>query len=146
MELKLYTNKSEDNKLEKDLSQIVAFNGTLKENCSILSPVITVSEFNNAMAAICNYAFIPEFARYYFVTDIISLANNLWEIHMRVDVLQSYAGQIKKQTATIIRQEQQYNMMLADGMFKQQQNKQVQIKNLSCPFDDYYYIFCVAGG
>lgn len=146
MVLKLYRNKSEDNKLDKELEDITQLNGVLRENCSILNPVIKVSGFNNAMAAICNYAFIPEFARKYFVTDIISLGNSYWEIHMRVDVLSSFSEQIKKQTAIIVRQERKYNMLLNDAAFKQQQNRLIQEKNFSCNFNDIHYVFIIAGG
>ena len=83
MELILYTNESADNVVTKNITTLVTINGTLREQCSIIDPVITVSDsvVNNSIAAACNYAKIAQFGRYYFVNNIVSVGK-FWEIHM----------------------------------------------------------------
>lgn len=92
MDITLYTNNSEKNKLDKNLSNAKTFSGKLREESSIVNPSIlmqieTPSSFN--------YAYIPEFKRYYFITDITSIRNGLWEVTMHVDVLMSFKDKIK---------------------------------------------------
>lgn len=146
MELILYTNNSDNKVVTKDITQLAVLNGTLRDNCSMIDPVITVSSnsVNNAIAAACNYAKIAQFGRYYFVTDII-LKGQLWEIHMHVDVLASFQTQLKSLDAVIARNENRYNLYLNDGYFKTYQNPHVSIKPFPSGFTDQYYVLSVAG-
>ena len=67
------------------------FSGTLREETSIISPVVLM-ELENPSSY--NYAYIPEFGRYYFINDIVSVRKGLWRISMRVDVLESFKNYI----------------------------------------------------
>lgn len=146
MQLILYTNNSDDKVVTKNITQLVELNGTLRENCSIIDPIITVSSdnVNNAIAAACNYAMIAQFGRYYFVNDIV-LKGKLWEIHMHVDVLASFQTQLKALDAVIARNENKYNLYLNDGYFKTYQNPHVSIKPFPSGFTDQSYVLAVAG-
>ena len=146
MELLLYTNNSDDKVVGKSLSLLATINGTLREGCSIIDPVITVSDsvVNNAIAAACNYAKISQFGRYYYVKNIVCIGK-FWELHMHVDVLESFQTQLKALDAVIARQENKYNLYLNDGFFKTYQNPHVSIKQFPSGFTDQYYVLSVAG-
>lgn len=144
MELNLYTNNSADNVVTKSITLLTSMTGTLRENCSIVDPVITVENINNAIAAVCNYAFIPQFARYYFVRNI-TLSGKLWIITMHVDVLASFQTPLKSLDAVIARNENRYNLYLQDGFFKTYQNPHVSIKQFPAGFTNHSYILAVAG-
>lgn len=92
MEITLYTNNSEKNKLEKSLSNAKKLSGKLREESSIVNPSILIQIENPSSF---NYAYIPEFKRYYFITDITSIRTGLWKISMHVDVLMSFKDGIK---------------------------------------------------
>ena len=92
MDLILYVNNSEKNKLEKSLSSDLKFTGKLREQSSVVNPSIMIQTTN---PSIYNYAYIPEFKRYYFITDMVSVRTGLWEISMHVDVLMSFKDTIK---------------------------------------------------
>lgn len=92
MNLSLFVNNSEKNKLEKNLSNEIKMTGQLREQSSIVSPSIMIRHDNPSNF---NYAYIPEFKRYYFITDITSIRNGLWEVTMHVDVLMSFKDGIK---------------------------------------------------
>lgn len=92
MNLSLFVNNSEKNKLEKNLSNEIKMTGQLREQSSIVSPSIMIRHDNPSNF---NYAYIPEFKRYYFITDITSIRNGLWEVTMHVDVLMSFKDEIK---------------------------------------------------
>ena len=117
MELKVYINISEKNKLDKTLNNETTYTGQLKNETSIINPVIMVEGSLQNLAAY-NYAYIPSFLRYYFLTDILSIRNNLIELHLSVDVLMSFKTQILNQSAIIKRQKNVYNLYLDDENFK----------------------------
>lgn len=146
MELILYTNNSDDKVVTKNITTLATINGTLREDCSIIDPVITVSDsvVNNAIAAACNYAKIAQFGRYYYVKNIVC-KGKFWELHMHVDVLASFQTELKALDAVIARQENKYNLYLNDGFFKTYQNPHVKIMQFPSGFTDQYYILSVAG-
>lgn len=146
MELILYTNNSNDKVVTKSLTSLVTINGTLRDNCSIIDPIITVSDsvVNNSIAASCNYAKIAQFGRYYFVNNIIS-KGKFWELHMHCDVLSSFQTQIKALDAVVGRAEDMYNLYLQDGFFKTYENPHIEIKQFPGGFTEQAYILSVAG-
>ena len=88
MQLTIYNNKSPTNYVNKKLTEINTLEGTLRANTSIVDPDIEILYFTNMTAY--NYAYIPQFGRYYYITDWISTNNNLWIARMHVDVLMSF--------------------------------------------------------
>ncbi len=93
MTIILYTTNSEKNSLNKSLSSGNTFTGTLRTETSITIPEIMLESNSNLSGY--NYAYIPEFGRYYFIRDIRSYRDKLWVISMRVDVLMSFKNAIK---------------------------------------------------
>lgn len=92
MDITLCVNNSEKNKLGKSLSNLNVFSGSLKDETSVTSPVIMM-EVENPTAF--NYAYIPEFGRYYFIDDMSAVRTGLWKISMKVDVLESFKNDIR---------------------------------------------------
>lgn len=72
------------------------FNVTLKQPTSLNSPVFTIS------ANTFNYNYCKFNGAYYFVTDIVSLRNDVWEVHCTKDVLATYRTQIMSSTAYVL--------------------------------------------
>lgn len=145
MTLTLYANTSEANRLVKDISEIATYSGTLREAASILDPVITIETDSNTLFT-ANYAYIPDFGRYYYIEEITAVNNKLYQIRLHVDVLMTYAEKIKEQTAIIQRQENRYNLYLNDPMFKTYQNPIIVTKAFPNKFDAISCILLVAGG
>ncbi len=145
MTIKFYNNLSDKIVVDKNITQIGQdMSGTLRENCSIIDPVIKVEGIVGANLTSCNYAYITEFGRYYYITNIICVGN-LFEVHMHVDVLMSYRGDIRTNSAVVSRQEKQYNLYLQDGVFKTYSQPHYEIKQFGTGFTDFQFVFCVAG-
>ena len=141
----LMVNTSSKEVLDKQTSTIRTVTGTLREGTSIVDPVIKIegdlSEFTK-----CNYMYIPEFGRYYYVTDIKSVINNIVEFSAHVDVLNTYKDQIRSNVAIIHRQENDWNLYLNDGVFKVYQNPMVLTKAFPSGFTTQEFVLAVAGG
>ena len=93
MIIDLLKNNSDPKVIAKSIERIHRYsNAKLKENCSILNPVLTLTSVEDF--ADVNYAYIPEFKRYYFVDDIVTLNYNMIEVHCSVDVLYTYQANL----------------------------------------------------
>lgn len=142
--IKLQINNSERERLSKDITDISTVSGVLKEETSIIDPVIKIecdlSDFVN-----CNYMTIPAFGRSYFVNNIRSIRNGLVEFACHVDVLSSFARQIRRNTAIIKKQENEWNLYLNDGTFKVYQNPKVLTKAFPSGFTTQEFVLAVAG-
>ena len=77
--------------------------------------------------------YISDFSRYYFIDDIISINNDIWEVHGHVDVLETYKTQILANQAVIARQQNRYNLYLNDPDFMTYNFDQIQTKKFSNP-------------
>ena len=102
MDIKLSVNNSEKEKIGKSLASVTTYSGYLREETSITEPEVMI---NAEDVTGFNYAEIPLFNRYYFIEEIISVRSGLWRVKMRVDVLESYADQIKSQEAVLMASE-----------------------------------------
>lgn len=149
MEINLYENSSENYVVSKNIVMKESLqNCILKEGTSVENPVILVRNFSNISSY--NYMYIPSFHRYYYIEEIISVNNGMWELHGHVDVLQTYGNAIRQQTATCKRQEQLFNMYLDDPEFKTYNNADIVTKvftGAQSPLSkNMEYILVVAGG
>ena len=113
----LQMNKSDYNVLDKSLTNIATVSGRLKDSTSIIDPIILISgDISNYIN--CNYMTISNFNRSYFINNIISITNSLFEIHAHVDVLTSFKSEIRANNCILSRQENKYNLYLNDGSLK----------------------------
>ena len=90
------------------LTAVKNYDITFKKSTSLINPIIIIED---SEIPSFNYVFI-EGVRFYFVTDIISLNNNLWEIHLHVDVLPFIRDD---QKGFVERQQNDYNEYLVDN-------------------------------
>ena len=63
----------------------------------------------------CNYIYIAELNRYYYVDSVTVINNDLREFHLKVDVLQSYEADIRALTCFVERNENLYDNALEDS-------------------------------
>lgn len=108
-----HKNSAEPNRVDKSayLTAQTIMTGVLREETSIINPVILVesNDFPNY-----NYCYITEFNRYYYIADIISVRNGLWELSLSVDVLMTYNAGILKLNGFIERSQSLHNDRLID--------------------------------
>ena len=74
-----------------------SYSVTLKSGTSLLSPTLLLN-----IASRPSYNYLSFEGRYYFVTDIVSVRNNLWEISCTVDALASWKTEIGSTAANIL--------------------------------------------
>lgn len=145
----LYINSSDRKQVVKNLQEIYSVRCRLKEPCSILKPVITLtrSEVGKQWAS-ANYAYIPAFNRYYFIDNITLLNGGLVQVEMSVDVLQTYQYQIMTQQQQVVRSEYLNSKMYIDTELPLQANKIITIEQIGLfpEATGNNYILTTAGG
>ena len=140
----LQRNNSERNRVTKDISVILTISGELKTETSIIDPVIMIECDLSAVVG-CNYMSISTFGRSYFVNNIRSIRSGLIEFSCHVDVLSSFASEIRSNIAIVRRQEKNWNLYLNDGSFKVYQNPNVLTKAFPSGFTTQEFVLAVAG-
>lgn len=149
MTLALYENKSDEIVLDKNITTLATYNGYMKNESSILNPVIRIEgAFNIGNLVNANYMYLPDYRRYYYVTDILQIRANLVEITGRVDVLMSFKDEIKLCSGIVKKNANEYNLYLDDGSLKVYQNKLIITKEFPSgfPIENDRYILVTAGG
>ena len=91
MDIKLYYNTSDNRTIRKKLINEYSISGKLRESCDLINPVLTIQQYNDIRY---NYAYIPDFHRYYFINKVTSINRNLWRVELEVDPLMSFKGDI----------------------------------------------------
>ena len=144
MEIRLYNSSDETNKINKTLTNEIVLNGTLKDETSVMNPIILI-EANNLTQY--NYCYIPLFKRYYFIKDITVVRNNLFRLFLDIDVLMSYKNDILNLDVIIDKSETNNNAdkYINDGSFVCE-NKSYTVLNFNKGFNEQAnYILVTAG-
>ena len=113
-EIKTYNYSGETSRVDKTdyLTPISTLSGVLRGEASLLNFNVliqsdTVPNFN--------YCYIDKFKRYYYVTEPVSVRQNLWELTMQVDALMTYKDSLLKCEGYIDRNEYIQNKMIIDN-------------------------------
>lgn len=78
-------------------------NARIKEPCDILYPSVIVN-YDSSITK-CNYVYIPEWDRYYYIDNITVSAGHTLTLNCVVDVLNSFKDEIKNLTVNVERNE-----------------------------------------
>lgn len=141
MKVVLYRNISGKNVVNKQITQLGEFNGNLRDECSINQPVISLA---GAIPPLANYAFIPEFQRYYFV-ELRSIRTGIFQMSGRTDVVKTFIPSMGDSSVIVNRNANVYSTYLDDNSFKTDSRPQILTKLFPYSFDTYQLILTVAG-
>lgn len=143
--ISLFKTASENNRVVKTLTDEKQLSGELRNQTSVLNPSIRIESADNISTY--NYAYISEFGRYYYITDIVSVRTNCWTVSLRCDVLMSYSDQIRAINGVVVRQESNPNKLLVDRLERLQSNKEIDILYYPDAFSkNLQFILVTAGG
>ena len=141
--IQLMNNQEELNKINKTPSTVMTVTGSLREETSIIDPVITI-EYSGTLTNV-NYMYISEFHRYYFITQIESVRTGLWRVYAHCDVLKTYAQGILGCDCVVARNQNNFNLYLNDAYFKVYSNPRVQVLNFPQKFSGESYVLVMKG-
>lgn len=106
MEVQFYYNVSDARVINKNIIAGDTFEGQARDEVDIMSPVIL---FDTDEILRYNYAYIPEFQRYYNISDRNVLREGLCEVSFDVDVLMSFRADILNLSVVVDKQSMEEN-------------------------------------
>lgn len=141
MNINFYNSKIRKNEVNKSLGVAIVKTCSLKEGSSIEDPILYMVYDTSLMG--CNYVYIPDFSRYYFITGKEIDGKTLY-ITCHVDVLKTYATDIKASKGTATRSNI-YNKNIPDSLAMEIPQNKIQYRKLSEALTGDTYI-CIIGG
>lgn len=91
--------------LIKNYSSVFSCIGSLREGVSMITPSVNIdisqfisdiADYNAVTAKLftCNYCYIPNFKRYYYIKDITLLRSYIYTLTLEIDVLMTYNSEL----------------------------------------------------
>ena len=101
-----------------NLTGLTPISCKLKTPCTLLSPVLEIqqSPSTQGSAVTANYAYIPDFNRYYYITNI-NFSGNLLIFTLKVDVLASWKTAITSSSQYVLRSASAWNGFIKDTKY-----------------------------
>lgn len=131
------------------ISDMVSYNCDIYESCDVMYPSFILRY--NARIFNCNYVYVSEWNRYYYITDIRLNPSGKMIITCREDVLMSNKSAIRNLDVNVIRNQKQRNKLLVDYEYPAEiMSTLTTLKFNKTPFnnnsDDYTIVMGVIGG
>lgn len=142
MDIKLYTVSDNSHTIPKHLENELVLSGTLRNATDVASPSI---QFEMSLTDLYNYAYIPDFGRYYYLSPPVSVRNGLVEYTGTIDVLQSWYNDFKFSPMIASRSDSTYNKFLPDTNRKIEQRTENQYIHIGA-FEPIYSAIMVTVG
>lgn len=148
MDVRLINTPDEQNVIGKVKTLIDTAQCTIKGNISYENPILLLAYDGNVSDQI-NYMEIPELNRCYFITDLINLTGGRYEVHGKVDVLESFKDAVLGLAAIVdkVNDQNTGNLFLDDGSFVVENKEFNTVLNFPSGFNsEGEYILITAGG
>lgn len=141
--LRCWTFSKRENSTAVPTGAATEFDINLKAPCSMNTPTFLIS----ADTFPYNYMQYTGSGAYYWVTDVVSVRNGLWEVSGEIDVLATYKPEIQATAAFVMFSQQVYDLDIIDNRLPSVLNFSTQYANVTpTSFDaDGFYCLVVAG-
>lgn len=143
MNVKLYINESNNNVLNKKITLISEDNILLKDNVDVYKPIIKIKKplLNN-----CNYVYIEDFKRYYYITNKKSINTEVMELSLKCDVLMSFKNDILNSKGLIIKSENLINDYINSDIYVNDVREKTRVINFKNGFNDTPEFILITAG
>jgi len=103
MEIVLYETMDNDDVLNKSKTEQYRFNIQLKSETDIQEPNIKLSDEGLMNFKRCNYCYIEDLQRYYFIRRVENINSQIWSLDLKCDVIETYKNDILNSYANVYR-------------------------------------------
>ena len=144
----MYTFSKYANSTEQPAGAGTSFDCVLKDTSGVINPTIALKLDMSFNVSAYNYAYIPDFERYYFVREW-TWERGLWVASLDVDVLATYKTQIGVSTQYVLRSSLASNGKILDTIYPTTSDITHQRVAVELPWkihlEDGYYVVGVIG-
>lgn len=139
---KFYKTTSPKNAINKVLTDEVEKDLFLKDDVNILRPDFNITIFDGIFTY--NYAYVPDFSRYYFIDDIVILTVKIVQVRLKVDVLETWKSDILTANCHITK-DNNSNMYGASIATSQKRTSEVLTHSPIFELQDYFIMSATRG-
>jgi len=144
MQVQIYKTSSERHRLSKSLTNQINKTCHILDGTSITDPVIVIGY--DASILQHTYAYITDFGRYYFITNMEVLPGQEIRLSLHVDVLMTYKDQIKTCNARVTRSQSNYDPMISDNLIINKVNTNITQRKIGSGFTRANQYYVLIGG
>lgn len=130
--LYLYSLSKRENSTKLPTGTGISVSVTLLDDTSLMNPTFKLSLASNPIGY--NYAYVPDFSRYYFIQDISS-RQNFWYISCSCDVLASFKTAIGTGNHYVLRSASSYDGTISDSVYPATTDASMVISAPASPYD-----------
>ena len=117
MVIKLYKSSSDPRVVSKSISDEISYNSaTARDAFDVMGGSVVIATATDLSHY--NYAYIVDVGRYYYINDITILRDDVWQLSLSVDVLMTYADDIRALHGTVDRQTNVKNGYISDPEYQ----------------------------
>lgn len=150
MDIVLYNNRSDNRDMNKSLQQLLSLSNVHPvEGFDVINPKIKLGSVNFTSLKNVNYAYIPDYNRYYYVDGPVITNNGVYYLSLSVDPLMSFKSAIRALTVIVDKTQNnnKANFNFNDGTFINQEGKFLEVEIFPTGFADQpSNVLMVAGG
>lgn len=110
----LYSFTKRENSTKQPVGGGTDYSCIMMDDTSLMNPIFKLSIASNPIGN--NYAYVADFNRYYFITDI-STYQNFWYISCTCDVLASFKTEIGNESHYVLRSSSDYDGYISDTAY-----------------------------
>ena len=144
MNIKLYKTSSTENTADKVLTNELTVSCNIKGTLNMINPVLTLN-YNEAYLGY-NYAYIPLFDRYYFLSPPDVTIGHEIIVKAREDYLSSHKANIRASEGRITRSKNMGDKYMVDSMVTLDDAYDIQCRKLGAGFTAADNYILVVGG
>lgn len=137
--------REDNNNLQKTFTRIKEVNANMKNDTSITNPIFELSFLELSNLKNVNYCYVSDLGRYYFVNDISMNVGGIMEVQCSVDVLMSFANQIKEIKGTVKRAQNLNNGYIVDDEYHALSYSNIVTKKFPFAMDTDSFILMTVG-
>lgn len=126
-----YEFSKRENSTKRPAGSGTTANCNLKDGCGLITPVIEISYSANPTRF--NYAYIPDFDRYYFVSNW-TYYRGLWAASLEVDVLASWKQTIGASSQYVLRSSKSFDGNVVDNLYPAKADFTYNVREFANPF------------
>lgn len=144
MSLQMYTCTSDNRCISKSKTAIGSpISCTFKDDTTMENPSVIISA--DAYSAACNYVYLDDTNRYYYVADVV-FSQQRCILQLKVDVLMSFAAEIKLSKCIAARSSSSFNMYVNDERYNALEYSNVFTKPFPNSFSKSLEYVLIVGG
>lgn len=129
--IKTYNNKSANNVVHKDITQIESADCNFYGEVDVKRPVVVL---NTTTSKLANYAYIADLSRYYYIENAKIQPDGRLMLYLNSDPLMSFWNSFSGSQCVAKRSSSNYDPYLADDMVSVKESVHYSIRKLSGSF------------